>query len=97
MKHAELTPLANMVFNERKEMDRTVNEFETTTERCVKRILDILASLVGLLVTAPVMLLIYILIKREDNGPAIYRQERIGYKGKAFTLYKFGSTVISVN
>ncbi len=95
MKHAELTPLANMVFNERKEMDRTVNEFETTTERCVKRILDILASLVGLLVTAPVMLLIYILIKREDNGPAIYRQERIGYKGKAFTLYKFRSMKVN--
>lgn len=91
MKQAELTPLTNMIFNERKEMDRTVNEFETASERFIKRILDVLASIFGLLVTAPAIVVIYLLIKREDNGPAIYRQERIGYGGKPFTLYKFRS------
>lgn len=57
----------------------------------VKRTADVAGSLVALLVFSPVFLLIAWLIKREDGGPVIFSQERIGYKGKPFTLYKFRS------
>ena len=54
----------------------------------VKRGLDVAGSLLGLTVASPAFLLIYFLIRHEDGGPAIFRQERIGYGGKPFTLYK---------
>lgn len=58
----------------------------------LKRVLDFIMALVSLVVFSPVMLVIAILIKREDQeGDIIYSQERIGYKGKPFTLYKFRS------
>lgn len=63
--------------------------------RGIKRTADVFGSLLGLLFTSPFFLLIYILIKYEDSGPVIFKQERIGYKGKPFTLYKFRSMVSS--
>lgn len=62
--------------------------------RCCKRIFDIVGSLVGLVVWSWLMLIIWICIKLEDGGPAIFKQERIGYKGKPFTLYKFRSMIV---
>ena len=57
-----------------------------------KRIFDVLLSLVSLVLFAPVMLIIYLLIKKEDpDGDAIYAQERVGLNGKPFKLYKFRS------
>ena len=60
-----------------------------------KRIFDIVGSLLGLIIFSPAFLVIYYLIKREDHGPAIFRQERIGYEGKPFTLYKFRSMAVT--
>ena len=61
----------------------------------VKRVFDVVASMFGLLVTLPVALVIYCLIRHEDGGPAIFKQERIGYGGKPFTLYKFRSMTVA--
>lgn len=60
----------------------------------VKRLFDIVGSLVCLVATFPLSLAIGVLIKREDGGPVIFKQERIGYGGKPFTLYKFRSMTI---
>lgn len=60
-----------------------------------KRGFDIVVSLVGLIAFSPIFLIVCFLIKREDGGPAIFRQERIGYKGKPFTLYKFRSMYVT--
>lgn len=60
-----------------------------------KRTFDVVCSLLGLIVSSPAFLLISHLIKREDNGPAIFKQERIGYGGRAFTLYKFRSMAVT--
>lgn len=57
----------------------------------IKRCFDITGSLLGLIFSSPVFVLICFLIKHEDGGPAIFKQERIGYGGKPFTLYKFRS------
>lgn len=57
-----------------------------------KRIFDVLLSLGSLVLFAPVMLIIYVLIKKEDpDGDVIYAQERVGLNGKPFKLYKFRS------
>lgn len=61
--------------------------------RTTKRFLDVVASIVGLAVFSPVLLVIYIAIKCEDHGKAIFSQERVGYHGEIFTLYKFRSMI----
>ena len=61
------------------------------TEMFIKRFLDTIASLAGLIILAPLYAIIYIAIKWEDGGKVIFRQERVGYKGRIFTLYKFRS------
>ena len=60
----------------------------------VKRLLDIIISLSALLVFSIPMILISIMIKKEDKGPALFKQTRTGYKGKEFKLYKFRSMPI---
>lgn len=58
----------------------------------IKRVFDFLLALGSLVFFAPVMLIIYIAIKREEpDGDVIYAQERIGKDGKPFKLYKFRS------
>lgn len=60
-----------------------------------KRVLDVMASVIGMAVFSPLFLIIYIAIKWEDGGKAIFRQERVGYHGETFTLYKFRSMIAS--
>ena len=57
-------------------------------ERAVKRLIDILVSLSGIIVLSPVFVLVYLVILIA-GGSVIYKQERIGYKGKKFNIYKF--------
>ena len=70
-------------------------DFVTTHDRMgkpelwVKRFSDIACSIVGLILLSPVFLVIAILMKRQKNGTIFFRQERIGYGGKPFTIYKF--------
>lgn len=58
-------------------------------ERHAKRAADLLISSCCLLVFSPLMLLSYILIKLDDGGPAIFKQERMGRFGQPFYIYKF--------
>ena len=58
-------------------------------QRCVKRVFDFAAALVGLIISFPLFLLIGILITYQSNGPIFFRQIRIGYKGRPFAIFKF--------
>ena len=58
-------------------------------ERNVKRAGDCLLAIIGLIVFSPLFAVCYFLVKREDNGPAIFKQERIGRFGKPFYIYTF--------
>lgn len=58
-----------------------------------KRILDIVASSIGLVITALLFLVISILIKRKSPGPVFYRGTRIGKNGKPFRIFKFRTMV----
>ncbi len=57
----------------------------------IKRIFDLLSSVVLLLLTLPFMLLTALCIYIEDRAPVLYRQERIGLNDQPFTIYKFRS------
>ena len=57
----------------------------------IKRILDILFAVTGLLIFGIPMLVVALLIKLDSKGPAIFRQKRLGYKGKEFEILKFRS------
>ncbi|MBO4608775.1 MAG: undecaprenyl-phosphate glucose phosphotransferase [Lachnospiraceae bacterium] len=57
----------------------------------VKRLFDIFASFIGIVLTSPIMLVVAILIKLTSKGPVIFKQERIGLHNKPFKMYKFRS------
>ena len=63
-------------------------------ERAGKRILDIIVSGLGILITAPIMLIIAICVKAYDRGPVFYYQDRLTYKGKEFKICKFRSMCV---
>lgn len=60
----------------------------------VKRVLDVIGAIVGLLLVTPVLIVTAILIKLEDRGPVFFVQERSGLYGRTFPMYKFRSMVI---
>jgi sugar transferase (PEP-CTERM system associated) len=56
-----------------------------------KRLIDVLVSFLGLILSVPIVLLTALAIRLESRGPIFYRQERMGQNEKRFTLYKFRS------
>lgn len=60
-------------------------------KRLSKRVFDILFSTAGLLVLAPIMAVIALLVRATSPGPVLYVQERVGYDGRKFRMYKFRS------
>ena len=65
-------------------------------EREVKRWFDFIFSLICLILSSPLFLVCYIVIRRDDaSGPVIYKQERIGRFGRPFTIYKFRSMIVN--
>ena len=68
-------------------------------EKGIKRLVDIIAGLVGTILLIPITICIYIAKKilKEDDGPIFYDQLRIGKGGKHFKLYKYRSMVIGAD
>lgn len=61
----------------------------------LKRSLDIIGSLIGLVLLSPIFLIVSVLIKIESNGPILFMQKRVGLNGKEFNMYKFRSMVVN--
>ena len=61
----------------------------------MKRLLDILLSISGLLLLSPVILAVSLAIRLEDKGPVLYRAKRVGLFGEPFIMYKFRTMVIN--
>ena len=57
----------------------------------MKRLFDIIASSLGLIVLSPIFLVLAIWIKADSKGPVFYRQTRVGKDNRDFRLYKLGS------
>jgi Undecaprenyl-phosphate glucose phosphotransferase len=59
-----------------------------------KRVMDVMGSMIGIVLTSPIMLLATLLIKLGSPGPVIFKQERVGYHKQSFQMYKFRSMEI---
>ena len=59
--------------------------------RGMKRTLDMFFAALSMILFSPLFLITYIMVKCEDGGPAIFKQERVGRKGRTFHIYKFRS------
>lgn len=62
-------------------------------ERGTKRLADLIGSVFCMIVFSPLIMYCYFLIKKEHDGPAIFKQERIGLHGKPFYIYKFRTMI----
>ncbi|MDD3435517.1 MAG: sugar transferase [Candidatus Gastranaerophilales bacterium] len=62
-------------------------------QQAVKRFMDIILSLTAIILSSPLFLLLIIIIKLDSKGPAIFKQERVGFREKIFYMYKFRSMV----
>lgn len=61
----------------------------------IKRFFDFILSLIGIIVLSPILLIIYIAIKVDSKGPAIFRQVRVGKDEVPFEIYKFRTMVVN--
>jgi lipopolysaccharide/colanic/teichoic acid biosynthesis glycosyltransferase len=59
------------------------------TDTLLKRLFDILISFLGLIVLAPLLIVLGCLIPLSDKGPVFFKQKRVGQRGRLFDLYKF--------
>lgn len=66
----------------------------TVDQRAAKRVVDILVSGVGIVVSSPLMLLIAVLVKVYDRGPVFYFQDRLTVNGRPFKICKFRSMCV---
>lgn len=62
--------------------------------RIVKRIFDITASGLGIIVLSPILIVIALIIKKESDGPVFFKQIRVGEKGKNFEILKYRTMVV---
>lgn len=62
-----------------------------TYERVLKRTMDIIGGMVGIILSSPIMLVTAIAIKIDSKGPVLFKQTRVGQNGRHFQIYKFRS------
>jgi exopolysaccharide biosynthesis polyprenyl glycosylphosphotransferase len=81
---------------------KTMNQFQylslvdipsSNLSMIVKTVSDFYISILGLFITAPIFLVIALIIKIDSRGPVLFKQERIGLRGRKFILYKFRTMV----
>ncbi|WP_435007802.1 sugar transferase [Tundrisphaera lichenicola] len=68
-------------------------ELPRSVDSATKRVMDIVGALGGLLVLAPVMAIVALLIRLESRGPILFRQPRLGLRGRVFLCCKFRTMV----
>lgn len=61
----------------------------------IKRIFDIISSIIGLILLVPILIIIMILIKCTSKGPVFFKQERLGKEGKVFKIIKFRTMIVN--
>ena len=71
------------------------NDVSSVLFKIGKRCFDVLGSLMGLIILAPLFLIIALAIRIEDGGYVLYKQDRNGLNGKVFHMYKFRSMCVN--
>ena len=84
-----------------KQMDNKTERIKEINlfEKIIKRLIDIIAGLIGTVVLIPVSLLIFVfrLFMKKERGPVFYTQERIGKNGKHFRLFKYRTMIVGAD
>lgn len=62
---------------------------------CIKRCIDFVGSLIGIIILSPVFLVIAIMIETSSEGPVFFKQERLGKDGKVFKIIKFRTMIVN--
>ncbi|WP_188656113.1 sugar transferase [Pontibacillus salipaludis] len=60
----------------------------------IKRLIDILGSIIGIILISPIIIIISILIKVSSSGPVFFRQRRLGKNGQVFKIIKFRTMIV---
>lgn len=61
----------------------------------IKRIIDIVGSLIGIIILSPLLVIVAFAIKLDSKGPALFKQERIGKNGNTFKILKFRTMIVN--
>lgn len=61
----------------------------------IKHVIDVIAAIIALIILLPFLIIVALLIVLDSPGPALFRQIRIGYRGKAFQVYKFRTMTVT--
>lgn len=77
-----------------KEETLVIRDNMNAVERALKRLADILGSVIGIVLSSPLFLVISIRLWFKNEGSVIFRQERIGLGGKPFKIYKFRTFLV---
>jgi polysaccharide biosynthesis protein PslA len=71
------------------------NKRNMTLQTIMKRLLDIIISTSAMIILLPLIIYVAVRVKYSSQGPILYLQERVGYKGKKFTIRKFRSMYVN--
>lgn len=75
-------------------LEATLEDNENSFYDYIKRLIDVILSVIGLIFSIPFIMLFSILIMIESPGSPLYKQERVGKNGRIFTIYKLRSMYI---
>lgn len=77
-------------------MDSGMNRYDMPLwQKTVKRSVDIIVSLAGMIALSPLIVFVAIRVYYSSEGPVLYSQERVGYRGRKFRIFKFRSMYIN--
>lgn len=74
-----------------------INVPHNASALAVKKISDIFGALIAIIVLSPLLIFISVMIKLSSRGPIIYKQPRVGLRGRQFELYKFRTMVVNAD
>lgn len=93
-----IAPIKEIVNPELKVIKQPKIKKETLAYKIIKRTLDIICSLIGIILLVPLIIIVWIgNLLAKDSGPIFYVQKRIGEDGKLFKIYKFRTMVVGAD
>lgn len=78
----------SIVINKEKHINRKRFQF------FIKRIIDFVLSLIGIIILSPIYVILFLAIKIDSKGPAVFKQVRVGKDEKDFVIYKFRTMIV---